>query len=196
MNMLTRRKWEGVLSLVWACAGFLAFKFDLLRSIPILFGYLILFGAWWGMALLLAISGSSSKSFPGVTTSIGTFILFFYFIWSLMPKVGSVHASHPRYGDARIEISQLSTALEAFRVDNGYYPNGADGLQDLVRQPVGTTNWHGPYFEPIPKDPWGHPYFYECPGKHTNWGFPFDVWSSGPPGGTNPIANWTALRLK
>jgi hypothetical protein len=25
-------------------------------------------------------------------------------------------------------------------------------LQDLVRQPAATTNWHGPYAQDIPKD--------------------------------------------
>ena len=72
------------------------------------------------------------------------------------------------------------TALDAFKRDTGHYPTGTNGLLELVQRPPDTTNWHGPYLEFIPKDPWGHDYIYECPGKHnTNF---FDLISLGPDG--------------
>src|SRR6266487_1260432 len=65
------------------------------------------------------------------------------------------------------QISAFSTALGIFETDNGYYPKGKDGLQDLRAQPRDAQNWHGPYMEKdIPLDPWNHPYIYVCPGKH------------------------------
>ncbi len=89
------------------------------------------------------------------------------------------------------QISSLSTALNNFEVDNGYYPKGKNGLQDLIAQPRDAQNWHGPYLQTdrIPLDPWGNEYIYECPGRH-NPTF-FDLSSGGPPNSDKVIANWT-----
>ncbi|MBU6409807.1 MAG: type II secretion system major pseudopilin GspG [Verrucomicrobia bacterium] len=90
---------------------------------------------------------------------------------------------------ARADISSIKTALDAFEVDNGYYPKT---LQGLIQQPSNTKNWHGPYLDSIPQDPWGNPYSYEYPGKHNPNSF--DLWSAGPDGksGTqDDIGNWT-----
>jgi general secretion pathway protein G len=88
------------------------------------------------------------------------------------------------------QIQVFKTALDGFQIDNGFYPSGTNGLLDLIRQPVGTANWHGPYIKRIPKDPWEREYIYECPGKHTTSGYPYDLFSLGRPGKHDPIANW------
>ena len=92
------------------------------------------------------------------------------------------------------QISSLSTALNNFEVDNGYYPKGKNGLQDLIVQPRDAQNWHGPYLQTdrVPLDPWGNEYIYECPGRH-NPTF-FDLSSAGPPDGEKVIANWTVQK--
>ena len=36
---------------------------------------------------------------------------------------------------AQTQIATFKTALDAFEVDNGYYPRGRNGLMDLVQQP-------------------------------------------------------------
>lgn len=78
MKPLTPRKWDGILSLVWFCGGYLVLRFAGLRlSFPGL-GNFIIFGAWWGVAMLLAISGLRSRSWPSVVTGLGTVLLF---IW-------------------------------------------------------------------------------------------------------------------
>jgi general secretion pathway protein G len=89
------------------------------------------------------------------------------------------------------QISSLSTALNNFEVDNGYYPKG---LNDLLAQPRDAQNWHGPYLQSdvIPKDPWGNDYSYKCPGSHNPSSF--DLSSGGPPGGDKVFANWTPKR--
>jgi general secretion pathway protein G len=91
---------------------------------------------------------------------------------------------------ARTQISTFRTALNTFEVDNGYFPKGRNGLQDLVVQPRDAQNWRGPYLDPaqVPADPWGNPYTYECPGKNNANGY--DVYSSGPPGANKIIGNW------
>ena len=82
---------------------------------------------------------------------------------------------------AQTQISTFGTALDAFEVDTGGYPRGADGLSQLIVQPPDTTNWRGPYLkQDIPLDPWGHPYVYEFPGKMNPSGY--DIVSAGPDG--------------
>jgi general secretion pathway protein G len=85
----------------------------------------------------------------------------------------------------------IKSALDQYKVDTGSYPKS---LQDLVQQPGGTTNWHGPYFDPPrpPTDPWGNQYIYHFPGVHNPSGY--DLSSMGPDGkeGTqDDIVNWT-----
>jgi general secretion pathway protein G len=87
--------------------------------------------------------------------------------------------------------SGIKTALDAFEVDNGFYPKS---LQDLIHQPNNAKNWHGPYFDPpqLPVDPWGNPYIYYYPGKHNTGSY--DLLSVGPDGkeGTDDdIVSWT-----
>src|SRR5690349_1971381 len=79
------------------------------------------------------------------------------------PKVAG-RSEQARVSAAIAQVAAFKTALEAFEVDNGYYPKGKGGLNDLVVKPRDAQNWHGPYLDSIPKDPWGNEYVYECPG--------------------------------
>jgi general secretion pathway protein G len=92
------------------------------------------------------------------------------------------------------QIATFKTALDAYEVDNGYYPKGKNGLMDLIQQPRDAQNWRGPYLsaDAIPKDPWGNDSIYECPGRHNPSSY--DVSSLGPPGDNMVIANWTIKR--
>ena len=117
----------------------------------------------------------------------------FLFLTLAVPKSGRGTA---RPTAALVQLHTFAAQLRAFRDDTGYYPPGTNGLQDLVRQPAGVANWHGPYAQHIPKDPWGCDYVYACPGEHTALGYPYDLLSLGPPGASNPIANWASPALK
>ena len=94
---------------------------------------------------------------------------------------------------AQSQIASFRLALNAFEIDNGFYPRD---LSALINQPSGATGWRGPYLEQdIPLDPWGNPYIYEYPGKHNPSGF--DIMSMGPDGrvgGGDDIANWDMTR--
>ncbi len=68
----------------------------------------------------------------------------------------------------------IKSALGNFEVDNGSYPHS---LQDLVVAPGNAKNWHGPYLDKLPIDPWGNPYIYYFPGKHNPSGY--DLLSTG-----------------
>ena len=109
----------------------------------------------------------------------------------VIPKF-SGRTEQARVAAAVTQIGSFKTALEAFEVDNGYYPKGRNGLQDLVVAPRDAQGWKGPYIPEIPLDPWQKPYQYECPGKHNTSGF--DITSGGPDqriGGDDDINNWS-----
>ena len=82
----------------------------------------------------------------------------------------------------------IKSALGAYEVDMGYYPKS---LQDLITAPGDARNWHGPYLDSLPQDPWGHPYIYVFPGKHLAGSY--DLLSAGADGkqGTDDdIVSW------
>ena len=97
----------------------------------------------------------------------------------VVPKIMG-RSEQARMTAARADISGIKTALDAFEVDNGYYPKGNNGLGDLVQAPRDVKNWHGPYLDKIPSDPWGNNYLYSYPGKRNPSGY--DLLSVGPDG--------------
>ena len=94
------------------------------------------------------------------------------------------------------QISTFGTALDAYEVDMGSYPQGRSGLNALLQQPREGTGWRGPYLQKeIPLDPWGNAYIYESPGKHNPSGY--DLSSPGPDGragNEDDITNWQAAK--
>jgi general secretion pathway protein G len=113
----------------------------------------------------------------------------------VVPKF-SGRTEQARITAAQSQISTFSTALDAFEVDNGYYPRGKSGLSDLVVAPRDAQSWRGPYLQKdIPNDPWGNAYIYESPGKNNPSGY--DISSMGPDGQANTdddITNWKTSR--
>lgn len=91
----------------------------------------------------------------------------------------------------RLQIENISTALDAFEYDNGRYPSSQEGLQALREAPSGLPNWKGPYLKKsVPLDPWRNPYLYVSPGLKNK---DFDLYSLGKDGqeGTeDDIGNW------
>jgi general secretion pathway protein G len=113
----------------------------------------------------------------------------------VVPKF-SGRTEQARVAATHSQIATFGTALDAFEVDTGHYPKGKSGLLELIQQPRDAQNWKGPYLKgDIPNDPWGHPYIYECPGKHNPSSY--DLASIGPDGragNDDDIANWTQKR--
>ena len=109
-----------------------------------------------------------------------------------------VWRSRRTYKNAAPFGARWGTALDSFEVDNGYYPKGKNGLNELVQAPRDAQNWRGPYMKSeIPLDPWGQPYVYECPGKHNPTSY--DLMSMGPDkrvGGDDDISNWQPANQK
>ncbi len=78
---------------------------------------------------------------------------------------------------AKVQIENLATTLDLYRLELGRYPSEDEGLEALVEQPSGVDNWNGPYLKKREAliDPWGAPYRYRFPGEHGE----YDIYSLG-----------------
>ena len=107
----------------------------------------------------------------------------------VIPNLGGPRSRQSPVTAAMADIQGgIKSALGQYQVDNGSYPSN---LQDLVQKPSLATNWHGPYLDKIPVDPWGNNYIYTYPGIHN--ANSYDLASAGPDGkvGTeDDIVSW------
>lgn len=81
---------------------------------------------------------------------------------------------------AQIQIQNLGTILDLYRLETGRYPRQDEGLVSLVEKPAGAEVWNGPYVKKrkMITDPWGQPYVYVFPGEKGD----FDLYSLGADG--------------
>jgi len=86
-----------------------------------------------------------------------------------------------RIGAAQADIKSISTALSMYEGDNGKYPPTLDGLILKPSNPE-PPKWKGPYLDTreLPKDPWGHEYFYVYPSPTQPSSY--ELLSAGPDG--------------
>ena len=87
------------------------------------------------------------------------------------------HLGESKSKTAILQIEELSSALDLYRLEVGSYPSTEQGLVALVEQPAGVDQWNGPYLrkKTIRLDPWGEEYIYQSPGDNG----PFDISSLG-----------------
>jgi general secretion pathway protein G len=78
------------------------------------------------------------------------------------------HGGDTREWKVKGDIQGIRTLLLSFNQANGYYPTTEQGLQALVPR----------FMEEVPKDSWGTPYVYRCPGKRRPNSY--DLFSAGP----------------
>jgi general secretion pathway protein G len=97
-----------------------------------------------------------------------------------------------------VQIANLESVLELYRMDNARYPTTEQGLDALINPPEDARNYPpGGYLQKrrVPEDPWGNFYEYEQPGQNNSHSF--DIWSLGAdskPGGEGvdaDIGNWS-----
>ena len=78
---------------------------------------------------------------------------------------------------AQAQLSAVSKALQAYRLDVGRFPTTEEGLDALLQRSGNDPRWRGPYLQAaVPDDPWGMPYQYAAPGPQ---GEDFLLWSLG-----------------
>ncbi|MGJ8641410.1 MAG: type II secretion system protein GspG [Opitutaceae bacterium] len=113
-------------------------------------------------------------------------------------SVGAYLLSRPRYtictteGVAESFVWNTSKiGLQPYKLDMGEFPSSVEGLQALTSAPERhKERWRGPYLDEIPLDPWGNPYQYRFPSKHSAGSY--DVWSFGVDGveSNDDICSW------
>jgi general secretion pathway protein G len=104
------------------------------------------------------------------------------------------HLGESKSKAARIQIEELSSALDMYRIDNGRYPNSEEGLDVLVQAPASAANWNGPYLrkKKVPLDPWNQLYHYTAPGQHGKYDL-FTLGADNAEGGEGEdkdVVNW------
>lgn len=94
---------------------------------------------------------------------------------------------------AVVDIQQLESALDMYRLRNGFYPTTEQGLDALVTasssQPVPRSFPDGGFIRRLPKDPWNEDYLLVSPGQVGR----IDIFSKGPDrvaGTDDDIGNW------
>jgi general secretion pathway protein G len=98
---------------------------------------------------------------------------------------------------ARTQVETLGLALDAYRLDNDFYPSTAQGLDALRHLPSGSPsarNWRGPYLKKsVPVDPYGRPYLYRSPGQVNPESYDLVSFGrDGEPGGVGEDADVTS----
>lgn len=68
---------------------------------------------------------------------------------------------------AKVQIEQIGSALELYKLDTGRFPTTQEGLGALLAAPSGVANWNGPYLKDPKhlKDPWAADFVYRSPGE-------------------------------
>lgn len=109
----------------------------------------------------------------------------------VLPKLtGRVSTAKTDAANSQVK-SLFQTALDTYELDNGAFPTTAQGLEALRTKPAEAKNWKGPYLSgEVPKDPWGNPYIYSCPGTRNKDGFDLSsMGEDGKEGTEDDIAN-------
>jgi general secretion pathway protein G len=95
---------------------------------------------------------------------------------------------------AKVQVSQISQALDLYRLEVGRYPTQEENLVALVDAPPGLSKWNGPYLKKKDAivDPWGRQFLYKVPGEHGD----YDLYTFGADntqggnGEDQDITNW------
>ena len=94
---------------------------------------------------------------------------------------------------AAVDIQQLESALEMYKLKSNRFPTTEQGLDALViaptLDPIPRNYPTDGYIKRLPDDPWGNPYVLISPGEMGT----IDIFSNGPdgePGTDDDIGNW------
>ena len=107
----------------------------------------------------------------------------------IVPKIMS-RPEQARIVKAKQDILAIQSALDLYKLDNGFYPSTDQGLQALVTRPNTSPipqSWKSDgYLQKLPIDPWGSQYQYENSNEKLR------IYSFGAKGqdGDSEIGNW------
>jgi general secretion pathway protein G len=77
------------------------------------------------------------------------------------------YLSRAKTDAARIQVQNIASILDLYRLENGRYPSEQEGLDALLEPPPDAPRWNGPYVKQRDAltDPWGQMYVYRYPGE-------------------------------
>lgn len=107
----------------------------------------------------------------------------------IVPKVMS-RPEQARIVKVKQDLLAIQSALDLYKLDNGYYPSTDQGLAALINKPSGPPvprNWKSDgYLQELPMDPWGIAY------QYINDNEKLRIFSYGAKGkdGDSTIGNW------
>lgn len=108
------------------------------------------------------VRGSNIRGFTLIELMI-VIVILGLLMTLVAPRMFS-QVSSTKTKTAAMQMEMLSTALDAYFLDVGSYP---EALEELRRS--SKTRWNGPYMpRDIPLDPWDRPYIYKVPGVDGN----------------------------
>ena len=95
---------------------------------------------------------------------------------------------------AKVQVQQISSALDLYRLEIGRYPTDEEGLPALMEAPSGVSKWNGPYLKKKEAivDPWGRQFLYKMPGQHGDYDL-YTLGADNAQGGNGEdqdITNW------
>lgn len=100
-------------------------------------------------------------------------MMFVFVLIGLLAGLVTVNARYyltrGKQNAARAEIARISTALETFYSATGRYPDNNEGIAVLATK---SEQFPEPLLTAMPRDPWGHEYQYNRPGRN---GSPYEV---------------------
>jgi general secretion pathway protein G len=107
----------------------------------------------------------------------------------VVPKIMS-RPEQARLVKVKQDILAIQSALDLYKLDNGFYPTTDQGLLALISKPTVDpmpSSWKSDgYLQQLPKDPWGEEYQYLSDNDTLK------IFSYGPKGkdGNSEIGNW------
>jgi len=71
-----------------------------------------------------------------------------------------------RQTKAIADIKAIEQGMKLFKLDNGFYPSTAEGINALVQAPPRARRFNPDgYLDKVPLDPWGMEYVYSTDGR-------------------------------
>ncbi len=107
----------------------------------------------------------------------------------IVPKIMS-RPEQARIVKVKQDILAIQSALDLYKLDNGFYPSTDQSIEALIKKPTSEPtprNWKAEgYLQQLPTDPWGQQYQYINDNENLR------IFSYGPKGkeGNSEIGNW------